>query len=301
MCDKNRSPGYRGGQRERSKDQTTTETKAWWPAQPPQFVLGTASGKNRSPGYRGGRRKQKKSRTNPASVRLQEQNEYEVEHAKFSQAAKEAEERAMQSTITGKAWTVASQVLSVVEEVKKKYEKSNNNENDNTSYIKAIATDDLFFQAKNLLRLQEEFQQAGKPTTVDLGFHYTKRENLSRIRTNGLLTKADREARKIESNFNGSTFGDGVYTADDHSQGGGGRYGDVGILVARLKGEQGLNCTLVDQRKVVVLVQSAQCLALVQFPRSMKGYAMLVDIQDALMKMVVGQYMNQIVVPVSTT
>ena len=51
---------------------------------------------------------------------------------------------------------------------------------------------------------------------------------------NGLLTKCDRESSQIQSNYNGSAFGDGIYTCsnpDDFT-----RYGNVGLIVAQMQG-----------------------------------------------------------------
>jgi hypothetical protein len=141
--------------------------------------------------------------------------------------------------------------------------------------------EDLFF-AQALLRLQTQFRQAGKCTLVNLGFHYTQQAYLSRIRTNGLLTKADREARNITTKkCNGSHHGDGIYTCHDHLEGVKGLYGNVGILVARLQGERSVDCTMVENRHIVVLKHFTQCLPLVQFPRWMIGSPILLDVQKA--------------------
>lgn len=104
---------------------------------------------------------------------------------------------------------------------------------------------------------------------------------------NGLLTFQERQTKGVFSRFNGSAYGDGVYTANNaHAHN---RYGEVGLLVARLKG----NCSLVTNHhryssahgavgsdsdtgiafagsysEMVILRSSYQCVPLVCFDRS---------------------------------
>ncbi|KAL7561648.1 hypothetical protein ACA910_018539 [Epithemia clementina (nom. ined.)] len=96
--------------------------------------------------------------------------------------------------------------------------------------------DDMVPMAEHLIALQERFETDGKPVHVDIGFHWTQPNNLSRIQTDGLLTKAERDARNIAANFNGSALGDGIYTASDPYSFCGTHYGPICIVVARLKG-----------------------------------------------------------------
>ena len=76
---------------------------------------------------------------------------------------------------------------------------------------------------------------------VDYGIHYTKEANLSRIHTDGLLTKEEQIDRGIQSMINGSAYGLGVYTADNPGTFYGQHYGMTGLVVLRLKGVVGTN------------------------------------------------------------
>jgi hypothetical protein len=89
---------------------------------------------------------------------------------------------------------------------------------------------------KRLFEQQLEFIRLERPADLDIGFHYTTPENLDSIRSEGLLTKperAEREARGIESHFNGSSRGDGVYTSHTPT---GYHYGTICLTVLRLQG-----------------------------------------------------------------
>jgi hypothetical protein len=217
----------------------------------------------------------------------------QVEQAQVSQAdPNEADVLSMmQAPLTHKAWMIASQVSSIIDE-RVGPEETRRSHNDEIWGLQALAKDDLFYFAQALLRLQADFRLAGKPTRVDWGFHYTQQASLSRIRTNGLLTKADRKSRKITTKTRrASTHGDGIYTCNDHWEGVLGKYGNVGILVARLPGERSIDSTFVDDRHMVVLKQSEQCLPLVLFPRWMIGSPILNDVQNAMIQMV-NHFMN---------
>lgn len=89
----------------------------------------------------------------------------------------------------------------------------------------------------------------------------------------GLLSRPDREAKKITGIFNGATHGDGVYTGNDPFTFN--RFGDTGIIVARVLGAQSYNAGLLVQqdtvvvgsgeKEILVLQDSSQCIALVYF------------------------------------
>jgi deltex-like protein len=169
-----------------------------------------------------------------------------------------------------------------------------------------VNMDDMVFLAERVFRLQEQYRQEGKDTFVDIGYHYTHSANMDCIRTDGLMSNAERRANSVQ-NFNGSNgavLGDGIYTAGNpfsyHSFG----QADQGLLVARLKGnteiiqnEQNrvqISSSNVDSivgraggsDEVCVLRSGSQCLALVQYPAS------LVDIHhdDALGNKLVYDY-----------
>jgi len=127
-----------------------------------------------------------------------------------------------------------------------------------------------------MIRTRFDFELVGFPTRVDIAYHYTRTENLGTIRVNGLLSKAERSASNINSKFNGSTYGDGIYCARHpaaYKQ-----YGDIGIMVAQLKGKiadfpakfDGTIHSIVVKRgdenlEFTVLEKSCQCLPLFTF------------------------------------
>jgi len=154
-----------------------------------------------------------------------------------------------------------------------------------------VNVDDMVFLAEKVFELQEQFKEQGKDVAVDVGYHYTHSANMNRIRTDGLLTNAERQAHMIRSTngMNGSIFGDGIYTGNNpfsyHNFGG----GDIGLLVCRLKGAVEVSQNEVDIKdsghthetadtligrpnktdEVCVLSSSKQCVALVQFNSSL--------------------------------
>lgn len=135
----------------------------------------------------------------------------------------------------------------------------------------------MVFLVERLYGTQARFRQEGKPVDVDIGYHYTQRSNMLRIRADGLMTKGEREESQIRSTFNGATFGDGIYTACNPFAYYEFAGGETGLFVLRLKGrtEQHETSIELDQADTVlgrsgtdmvtVLRSSAQCVALVQF------------------------------------
>ena len=144
----------------------------------------------------------------------------------------------------------------------------------------SVAVDDMLVQVEHFLDKLDEFRRAEKPSHVDIGYHYTHRNNMANIKTDGLLSKAERQASSIKSCFNGATFGDGIYTASNPFAYHGFAGGEIGLFVLRLKGqaerfETSTQLTLDDADtilgrnatdEVTVLRSSSQCVALVQFP-----------------------------------
>jgi len=173
---------------------------------------------------------------------------------------------ALVSTSQGRAWDFVHKVAA---NHRRLIQYDSNKPDWNGNNFKVVHTDDLVYTTKRLLDMQDAFRAAGKPVTVDIGFHYTDASNMHRIRTDGLLTKAEREASQIRAEFKGATFGDGVYLANNpysyHKFCG----GEQGLLVARLKGSVEQKDTVLgregDSDEVCVLQQSAQCVALVQY------------------------------------
>ncbi len=183
---------------------------------------------------------------------------------------------AMNETPTGKAWNFVSKMISFQQDMLHKQDA-----NMNAMNFRVVNQDDMVFLAERVFQAQQEFRLAGKPFHVDIGYHYTHHQNMdSGVRTDGLLTHAERRERNIQSNFNGATFGDGIYTCSNafsyHAFAG----GDVGLFVARLKGttrdytsgiENDPNAadTIIGRsgksKEVIVLRSSAQCVSLIQF------------------------------------
>jgi Deltex C-terminal domain/Ring finger domain len=144
------------------------------------------------------------------------------------------------------------------------------------SHISPVSPYDMVFLAERLFVKQESFSRQGKNVHVDIGYHYTKSECIERIRTDGLVTMAERQAANINSHFNARTFGDGIYTCTNafsyHKYCGGNR----GLLVARLQGQIGEHGESSDGVDTIigrggrtdatqVLRSSSQCVALAKF------------------------------------
>lgn len=126
-----------------------------------------------------------------------------------------------ESTIPDKAWSLVEAALTM-----------------QTESIQMIATDDIFFLAERLLEAQMEYKCRGINCYVDIAYHHTRSENLSTIKTDGLLSRNEREGKLIFSHFNGNTYGDGIYCSSDPFRHAGTRYGDTTLLVARMKGRE---------------------------------------------------------------
>jgi deltex-like protein len=136
------------------------------------------------------------------------------------------------------------------------------------------AIDGMVCMAEKMLAAQERFQTSNKPTHVDIGYHYARKEYRDRIQKDGRLTRSERKAKQIRSCFNGDSVGDGVYTRSNpltypYA------YGKVGILVARLRGRVGTRTdeigvdtavgSLGTFSEMVVPGSSCHCVALVYF------------------------------------
>jgi hypothetical protein len=151
---------------------------------------------------------------------------------------------------------------------------------DGCSVVQPVSLDAMVFLAERLLEAQEQFRTEGaaqgRPCSIDIGYHYTKPENLDHIQTDGLLNRADRDSRQILSSSNGARYGEGIYTGSDPQSFS--DYGPVGLMVLRLKGvemdadeagkgySKGNNSiTSLKRPGLVVLEKSEQCLPVIQF------------------------------------
>jgi hypothetical protein len=176
------------------------------------------------------------------------------------------------SQVEDKAWKFVERVLAMVDEMSKV----------EGSLVQAVASDSMFYVAKRMISAQQVFHTAGKPTVVDLGYHYTLKENMDTIRSGGLMSSKERAAKGLSAaQNNGAKYGNGIYTATNpcawH-----GRYGDVGLVVARLQGANAnfhparANTSNQDSVTVerdnagecVILASSQQCIPILQFDSS---------------------------------
>ena len=141
------------------------------------------------------------------------------------------------------------------------------------------------YMAEQIMKAQDRFFQEGRPTHVDVGYHYTQPCHVDSIACTGLLSLSERRDHGIVAKCNGSSHGDGIYTAPNPS-----RYqrrGEIGVMAARLKGKSSLssrhregpgneNSVMVVKKNsrpveeyLTVLQQSCQCLPVFQFTSNM--------------------------------
>ena len=153
--------------------------------------------------------------------------------------------------------------------------------NTNSLRIYALGEYETVSRTEHFIEMLQRFRSAGKSTLVDVAYHYTDMSNLASIRQNGLLSRTEQESSGTTARkYTGAVYGEGIYTASDFSVFHG-TYGDVGIVLARLKGEccafpQGhqYSCGNNSVSKfytsggemLTVLQSSAQCLPLLYFP-----------------------------------
>lgn len=194
-----------------------------------------------------------------------------LDHASALSLQNEFNTLALKQTRTGKAWDFTEKVMA---NHRRLLTYDPNAPDMNFNNFSPVITNDMVFLAEKLFATQEAFAREGKPVHVDIGYHYTKSANIHRIRTDGLLSKAERQAANISSTSNGATYGNGIYTANNpysYYQFCG---GDQGLLVARLKGQTGdQNASEADtvigrsgkSDEVCVLRSSSQCVALLKF------------------------------------
>ena len=180
--------------------------------------------------------------------------------AEFSKESKEQELKEMLTSTTGKAWKMVFDLLEQIKAMQTRFGGSG-------VAFSHLATDDLVWLVDQLLKKQEELKAQNISTHVDIGIHYTKPENLTRIRTDGLLSAKERTDRKIASNFNGAAYGDGIYTCDNPTTYRNQAYGNIGLIVARLKGKTSsvIDTDTYYRSPLCVLRSSNQVAPLLQF------------------------------------
>lgn len=117
------------------------------------------------------------------------------------------EQKEMINSISGKAVFAVQRIIQLVNDAKKEFPLS-------AHQFDSVATDDMVYMAERILEKQQEFLKNGIPSYIDVGYHYTHPDNMRKIRSNGLLTLAERKAKSIHSRNHGSVFGDGIYIAN---------------------------------------------------------------------------------------
>ena len=147
----------------------------------------------------------------------------------YQRADPQQEHDMMKSSSDGKSVLAVQRILGLVQSFK-------NSNPGLGQYVDAVAFDDMVFIAKRMLDLQSKFISSNVNGFIDVGYHYTNDENLNQIRTNGLLSKLERQSQNVVSRrANGSVFGDGIYTANNPKSFL--NFGPVGLLVGRLQGK----------------------------------------------------------------
>jgi len=138
---------------------------------------------------------------------------------------KQRELESLKTSKVGKAVLLVEKVIALVQSF-----------HDADAGIECVGKDDAVFLAEKMLECQDIFKQDGRPTQVCLGYHYTHSTNLKNIRADGLLTIEDRQAANHKNTRNIAAFGNGIYTATNPQAFT--HFGDVGLLVAVLKGNE---------------------------------------------------------------
>ncbi|EJK58624.1 hypothetical protein THAOC_21237 [Thalassiosira oceanica] len=160
------------------------------------------------------------------ALKLQEQ-----EDRASKRANSRKEKRLMQKSNEGRAVLAVQEIIALVKRVKDQYVSTSNLRK---FEVDSVTIDDMVFFATNMLDLQEEFVRNNVSGFIDIGFHYTGKENLANIRNHGLMTKAEREKGSVQVASKGAVFGDGIYTANGAVNFS--NYGNLGIVVGRLQG-----------------------------------------------------------------
>ncbi len=174
---------------------------------------------------------------------------------------REVEELRMKSSIHGKAWELVVESMALSSHIE---------------HVDTIAKDDMVYLAERLLMAQEDFKSRNLPYKVDIAYHHTESINLESIKTNGLLSRNEREERNIRSKFNGSACGEGIYCSEDPIKFANQRYGDTTILLARMKGVESRarntnSCDTSLHHGFCVVKRCIQCVPLFKFPSKFLG------------------------------
>jgi hypothetical protein len=143
--------------------------------------------------------------------------------------------------------------------------------------VQALSFNEVQCIAKRMLIAREEFRVLDKPTKVTLGYHYTEKANMASIRKHGLMNQQERASKKVMAvKTHGTVYGPGIYTTTNRCAFRG-VYGDVGLVVVSLPGNNGdyteriygnhdsgtVNRHCTDE--IVILSCAKQCIPVLQF------------------------------------
>jgi hypothetical protein len=151
--------------------------------------------------------------------------------------------------------------------------------------VAPVGIEEMAHRAERFFCLRQEFANENNPINVDVGYHYTKPENLSSIVRFGLLGRTELARSDIAPKLTGTNCGTGVYVAKDPISFCDG-YGSLCIMTARglwgnrvhleeaLLDFEKTNADTVlirhnDVREFVVLKRSSQCLPIFALQVSM--------------------------------
>ena len=234
----------------------------------------------------------------------------EEEQEKNKRKQKEIDD--MKKSKAGRSVLLVDKVIQIVEQLQQGPSKTETPAKTPGEDISPVGKDDAVYLAEKMLELQETFHQQGVSTHVCLGYHYTNSANLDCIRTDGLLTIEDRTKTNNKNTKAVAHFGNGLYTATNqyafHP------YGDVGLLVAILRGkeqhigkeqnpalESGTNTVIGNKtgklgNDEIILKQSSQVLPLVRFNKKVtyekKFYDLIWQLHEQIQHEVLDEYFN---------
>ena len=225
--------------------------------------------------------------------KLQLKNDHKVAEklaAVFDKESKELVERQMTRYQDGKAWNFVQEVV----DFHKSMEPIIMQATLQNSGVTTVAIDGLVWLTRRMMKKQEVFLSEAIPAMVDLGYHWTRPENMETIKTDGLLSKPERTKRQIHAKDNGSAHGDGIYTSDCHISHRSG-YGPVCLLVARLKGTTSSlasdHLATFVKDTTVVLRSSDQCIPLLAFTDNVIADSYILQYQSKV-QTIIDSYFN---------
>jgi nitroreductase len=151
-----------------------------------------------------------------------------------------------------------------------------------------VGVEEMARSALRFFCFREEFEKSKKPIGVDVGYHYTRPENLNSIVRFGLLGRTEQSHFKVEpTELAGNNCGDGVYVAKDPISFSNlfgtlcimtarGLWGNQSRMEERLLGAAAMDADTTwirpnDVREFVVLKRSSQCLPIFSFQAPMIG------------------------------